>query len=136
MASRQEPKRVLIVDNEPTILLTLSHALRSEGVDVVTASRLESAEEALNRYAFDLVVADIRMSGILGVEGLELLSYIKRYWPQTRVVIMTAFGSDEIRQDAYDRGANLYFDKPIDIEELTRRISDMGVLPGRTGIEN
>ena len=122
-----EPKRVLIVDDEPTIVLTLSYALRSEseGVEVVTASRLETAEEALNSYRFDLVIADIRMSGILGVEGLELLSYIKRYWPETKVIIMTAYGSDDIRQDAYARGANYYYDKPVDILELVKRIHDM-----------
>src|SRR5574341_469328 len=71
-------KKVLIVDDEPTIQLTLSYALRSAGFEVVTASRLETAEEALERYSFDVVIADIRMSGILGVDGLELLSYIKR----------------------------------------------------------
>jgi DNA-binding response OmpR family regulator len=122
MSANAEPKKVLIVDDEPTILLTLSYALRSEGIEVVTASRLETAEEALNHYLFDLVIADIRMSGILGVEGLELLSYIKRYWPQTKVIIMTAFGSDEIRQDAYERGANCYYDKPVDIMELTKQV--------------
>jgi DNA-binding response OmpR family regulator len=122
MSVNTDPKKVLIVDDEPTILLTLSYALRSEGIEVVTASRLETAEEALNHYLFDLVIADIRMSGILGVEGLELLSYIKRYWPRTKVIIMTAFGSDEIRQDAFERGANYYYDKPVDILELTKQV--------------
>lgn len=123
-----EPRRILIVDDEPTILLTLSYALRSNGVEVVTASRLETAEEALDRYRFDLVIADIRMSGILGVEGLELLSYIKRRWPKTKVIIMTAYGSEEIKNDAYERGAVQYYDKPVDIDELTRRIREMGVV--------
>jgi len=120
-------KRILVVDDEPTILLTLSYALRSDAVDVITASRLEPAEEALNRYAFDLVIVDIRMSGILGVEGLELLSYIKRRWPQTAVIIMTAYGSDEIRQEAMERGATHYYNKPVDIRELMQRILGMGI---------
>lgn len=130
MSGNVEPKRILIVDDEPTIVLTLTYALRTEGVEVVTASRLETAEEALNHYLFDLVIADIRMSGILGVEGLELLSYIKRRWPGTRVIIMTAYGSEEIRKDALERGANLYYDKPVDIDELTRSIQNMGIVAG------
>lgn len=125
--TKAEPKRVLIVDDEPTILLTLSYALRSSEVEVITASRLEPAEEALNRYPFDLVIADIRMSGMLGVEGLELLSYIKRYWPKTRVIIMTAYGSEDIRKDALERGANHYYNKPVDIKELMHQIRDMGI---------
>ncbi len=120
-------KRILIVDDEPTILLTLSYALRSKDVEVVTASRLEPAEEALQRHRFDLVIADIRMSGMLGVEGLELLSYIRRYWPDTRVIIMTAHGSDEVEQEAYDRGATRYYSKPVDIQELMRTIREMGI---------
>ncbi len=127
MAVRGESKKVLIVDDEPTILLTLSYALKSNGVEVVTASRLESAEEALERYSFEAVIADIRMSGVLGVDGLELLSYIKKHWPQTEVIIMTAYGSDEIRQDAYKRGASYYYDKPVDIVDLTRRIQEIGM---------
>ena len=120
-------KRILIVDDEPTILLTLSYALRSETVDVVTAGRLEHAEAALQRNTFDAVIADVRMSGMLGVEGLELLTYIKRYWPQTRVIVMTAHGSDEVQQDAKERGADHYFTKPVDIHDLMRTIRELGV---------
>lgn len=122
-----EAKKVLIVDDEPTIQLTLSYALRAAGFEVVSASRLESAEAALERYAFDVVVADIRMSGVLGVDGLELLSYIKRRWPGTKVIIMTAYGSDEVRRDAYARGASWYYDKPIDITDLINRLKDAGI---------
>ncbi len=127
MAVKTETKRILIVDDEPTILLTLSYALRSQDVEVITASRLEPAEEALNRYSFDLVIVDIRMSGILGIEGLELLSYIKRRWPLMAVIVMTAYGSEDIRKDAYDRGAFYYYSKPIDIEDLIQRVSAMGI---------
>ncbi len=120
-------KKILIVDDEPTIQLTLSYALRAVGFEVVTASRLESAEAALERYAFAAVIADIRMSGILGVDGLELLSYIKRRWPLTKVIIMTAYGSDEVRRDAFARGASWYYDKPIDISDLIGRLKDLGI---------
>lgn len=120
-------KRILIVDDEPTILLTLSYALRSQEIEVVTASRLGQAEEALKNHSFDLVVADIRMSGMLGVEGLELLSYIKRFWPKTTVIIMTAHGSEEIRQEALDRGALSYYTKPVDITELLGKIRELGI---------
>jgi len=131
MGEAAAPKRILIVDDEPTILLTLSYALQSKDVEVVTASRLEPAEEALKRHPFDLVIADIRMSGMLGVEGLELLSYIKRYWPQTKVIIMTAHGTEDVQQDAYDRGATHYYQKPVDIRVLMRKIEELGIPLGQ-----
>ena len=127
MTVRTEGKRILIVDDEPTILLSLSYTLQSKDVEVTTASSLEPAEEALNRYSFDLVIVDIRMSGILGIEGLELLSYIKRQWPQTEVIVMTAYGSEEMKQEAYQRGARYYYTKPIDIADLKQRVRDMGI---------
>jgi DNA-binding NtrC family response regulator len=127
MGERKPLKKILIVDDEPTILLTLSYALRSKDVEVITASRLEPAEEALRRNTFDLVITDIRMSGMLGVEGLELLTYIKRYWPDTKVIMMTAHGSEEVQQDAYERGAIYYYQKPVDIRELMRKIEEMGI---------
>lgn len=127
MGEEASPKRILIVDDEPTILLTLSYALRSKDVEVVTASRLEPAEEALKRAAFDLVIADVRMSGMLGEEGLELLTYIKRYWPATKVIIMTAHGSEEVQQNAIERGATHYYQKPVDIRELMRKIEELGI---------
>ena len=120
-------KRILIVDDEPTILLTLSYALRAKDVEISTAGRLETAEDALKRYRFDAVIADIRMSGMLGVEGLEILSYIKRYWPETPVIIMTAHGSEEAEQDAYARGAAAYYTKPVDIKVLIRKIQELGI---------
>jgi DNA-binding NtrC family response regulator len=127
MAEAKALKKILIVDDEPTILLTLSYALRSKDVDVITASRLEPAEDALKKHTFDLVIADIRMSGMLGEEGLELLTYIKRNWPATKVIIMTAHGTDEVRQDAYDRGAIHYYQKPVDIRELMQKIEELGI---------
>ncbi|MDA8432246.1 MAG: response regulator [Nitrospiraceae bacterium] len=120
-------KKILIVDDEPTILLTLSHLLSGRENVVITSSRIEEAEEALSRYTFDLVIADIRMSGMYGIEGLELLSFIKGKSPSTEVIIMTAYGSDELRDDAYRRGAYHYYEKPIDIGDLVSRVEPLGI---------
>ncbi len=121
-------KKILIVDDEPTILLTLSHLLNNEDTTVITSNRIEEAEEALSRYRFDLVIADIRLSGMYGIEGLELLSYIKKISPGTEVIIMTAYGSDEIREDSYGRGAFHYYEKPIDIPHLVNMVQSLGIM--------
>ena len=120
-------KKILIVDDEPTILMTLSHLLNNRDTTVITSSRMEEAEEALSRYAFDLVIADIRLSGMYGIEGLELLSFIKKMHAETEVIIMTAYGSDDIREDAYRRGAYYYYEKPIDLSHLVNKIQELGI---------
>src|SRR4051794_13225549 len=116
----RELKKIMVVDDEPSILLSLSYALKRDGVEVITCNEIEQAEEALNNTHFDLVIADIRMSGINGIEGLELLSYIRNRY-DTRVIIMTGYGTDEIQAEAYRRGAHFYFKKPIDIAELLKQ---------------
>jgi DNA-binding NtrC family response regulator len=120
-------KKILIVDDEPTILMTLSHLLNNKETTVITSSRMEEAEEALSRYAFDLVIADIRLSGMYGIEGLELLSFIKKMHAETEVIIMTAYGSDDIREDAYRRGAYYYYEKPIDLSHLVNKVQKLGI---------
>ncbi len=120
-------KKVLIVDDEPTILMTLSHVLSNRDTSVITSNRIEEAEEALSRYTFDLVITDIRMSGMYGIEGLELLTYIKALNPKTEIIIMTAYGSDEMRDDAYRRGAFHYYEKPIDLSHLLGLVQNIGI---------
>lgn len=120
-------KKILIVDDEASILLALSHLLSNKDTAVITSSRMEDAEEALFRYTFDLVIADIRLSGMEGMEGLELLSFIKKMHPETDVIIMTAFGSDEMREEAWRRGAFHYYEKPIDIPHLLNKIRTLNI---------
>lgn len=119
-------KKILIVDDEQSILLSLSHALKTDGVEVVACDEIEAAEEALGNSRFDLVIADIRMSGVNGIEGLELLSYIKQHYA-AEVIIMTGYGSEEIETEAYRRGALHYFMKPIDIRALMNIVGSMGI---------
>jgi len=128
-------KKILIVDDEPTILMTLSHLLSNRDTTVITSSRMEEAEEALARYTFDLVIADLRLSGMEGMEGLELLSYVKQVSPSTEVIIMTAYGTDEMREDAGKRGAFQYYEKPIDIPHLLNKINSLN-MPVNTKVNN
>jgi DNA-binding NtrC family response regulator len=119
-------KKILIVDDEQSILLTLSYALKTEGVEVLTCSEIEQAEEAMDSTHFSLVISDIRMSGINGIEGLELLTYIKERY-QSEVIVMTGYGSEEIEKEAYRRGACHYFQKPVDLKELLACVAALGI---------
>lgn len=119
-------KKILIVDDEQSILLSLSYVLKTEGVEVITCSEIELAETALNATHFDLVIADIRMSGVTGIEGLELLSYIRDRF-DTKVIVMTGYASNDTRNEAYRRGALCYFQKPVDIPELLKQVSLAGI---------
>jgi DNA-binding NtrC family response regulator len=120
-------KRILIVDDEPSILLSLSHLLKSKSVVVISSSNMEDAETALATYKFDLVIADLRLTGVDGIEGIELLGYVNEISPGTKVIIMTAYGSPEIREAALEKGAYHYYEKPIDIKDLLEKVERCGI---------
>lgn len=120
------PKKILIMDDEPSVLLSLSYVLKTEGVEVLACSEPNKAVEVLEYTSFDLVLADIRMSGAEGIEGLELLSFVKKRHCAD-VIVMTGHGSVEIESDAYRRGALHYFTKPIDIQLLLDCVAARGI---------
>lgn len=119
-------KKILVVDDEKPILTTLAHILRCPGVEVLLCSEIEEAEEALKGSHFDLVIADIRMSGITGIEGLELLRFIKQRYT-TDVIIMTGYATPEIEAEAFRLGAFHFFRKPVDPMELLQKVAELGI---------
>ena len=118
---------MLIVDDEPTILLSLSHLLSSRSVSVITTGKIEEAEEVLSAHRIDLVLADIRLSGVHGYEGLRLLDYVKGTCPDAKVIIMTAYGTAEMKEAAYEKGAYHYYEKPVEINDLLEKVAACGI---------
>jgi DNA-binding NtrC family response regulator len=119
-------KKIMIVDDDQSILTSLSYLLKADGVGVITCSEIEQAEAALETTHFDLVIVDIRMSGVTGIEGLELLSYVRDRF-DSKVIVMTGYDSSDTRNEAYRRGAHSYFQKPVDIAELLRQVALAGI---------
>jgi DNA-binding NtrC family response regulator len=110
--------RILLVDDEPTILLGLSHLLRRAGAEVISCVSREEAEEAIQKQMFDLALLDVRLSGTETTAGLDLLAVLKKRSPRTYVIVMTAFGTEDIRREAIARGASHYCDKPLNLDNL------------------
>jgi DNA-binding NtrC family response regulator len=120
-----EAVRVLIVDDEPTILLGLSHVLRRTGARVTPCLGRDEAVEAIQSQTFDLALLDVRLSGSEAHAGLDLLTLLKQRSPHTHVIVMTAYGTDEVRREAIARGASHYYDKPINLDHLLGLVRDL-----------
>ncbi len=130
--NRPTAKRVLVIDDEKTILLSLGYALKLEGIDVITCNRAEWAEKALSDYDFELVITDLRLSKTNDLEGMRIIELTKEKHPGCKIIVMTAFGSDEVRDEVKRLGADAYFDKPIDLEQLRNTIDQFGITGKRT----
>lgn len=120
-------KSILIVDDEASVRESLAPVFESDQVIVKSASSVAEAEAILKKRKFDLVITDLRLGGIHGTEGLDLISRIKEMEPSTHVVLMTAFGSREVELEARRRGAADYWKKSMLIPELISRVRALGI---------
>jgi two-component system, NtrC family, response regulator AtoC len=107
--------KVLIVDDEETLRFTLSEVMHKEGYTVVTATDGEDALQKMSETLFDLIILDIKMPKM---DGMETLPRIKEIDSDATVIMITAFGSKELALQAIHIGAYDYFTKPFDIEEM------------------
>ncbi len=107
--------RILLVDDEPSILNVLSTLLKQEGHDAVPVRGGEKALEVLKADRFDLIISDIRMAP---VDGMQLLKVARKDHPSTAVIMLTAYGSVETAVEAMKEGAYDYVTKPFKVDEL------------------
>jgi len=89
----------------------------------------DEAMEAIRKQVFDLALLDVRLSGTEITAGLDLLALLKERSPQTYVIVMTAFETDEIRREAMARGASHYCDKPLNLDHLLGLVRGLPQLP-------
>ncbi len=106
---------ILVVDDERSIRVGLKGLLAKEGYEVAIAESGGDALRFLDGQLFDLVLTDLRMPGL---DGVSLLKKIKEQYPDTLVVMMTAYGSEKIAVEAMKAGAHDYIVKPFDNEEV------------------
>jgi DNA-binding response OmpR family regulator len=121
-------KAVLIVDDEKNIRMTLSQAIASPEMETDTAVNGEEALAKLQERDFALVLLDLKMPGM---DGMEVLHWISENRPDVRVVIITAHGTIDSAVEAMKHGAVDYLQKPFapaDIREIMARIMDRQTL--------
>jgi len=110
-----QPARVLIVDDERSILMLLQEALTQWGYQVTTANTAQEAVEALKTQVFDAALTDVRMPEM---SGLDLLREIKKRDESIEVVIMTGYPTISSAIEALKEGAYDYLSKPLILDEL------------------
>jgi two-component system NtrC family response regulator len=108
-------RRILIVDDDSAMRQMLQALFQDEGWDAATAESVDSAVALLCEAEYGAVLSDIRMGGR---SGLELVAELHRLWPDTPIVLMTAFGSADTESEARRAGASGYLSKPFDPETV------------------
>lgn len=113
--------KVLLVDDEADFLTALAERLETRDLKVSTAGSGEVAMAMVEREGFDLIILDLDMPGI---DGLETLKRIKAQHPDVEIIVLTGQGSLRTSIEAMKRGAENFLQKPIDISELMDKINE------------
>ena len=124
---QQTTRRILIVDDEDLIVMAMRKYFEGLGFLVDGAYELEEAQALLANYKYDLVIADLRLTGIGGVEGLQIVADVHQRCANTRVVLLSAYGTPEIERESYNRGADAFLHKPkamMEIAHVARTLLD------------
>ena len=112
---------VLLVDDEEDFLRTIVKRLLKRGITAQGVSRGEEALALLAEKPRDVVVLDVKMPGM---GGLEVLKHIKAQWPTTEVIMLTGHASVDAAMEGMDHGAFDYLMKPADLEDLLYKLED------------
>lgn len=113
------PKKILVVDDEKIVGDMARIILQKEGYDVDTFTDSQLALDAIRETRYDLVVTDLKMEN---VSGMDILREVNQLYPETKVIMLTAYATldatiEAIRERIYD-----FFPKPVKIEELKKSV--------------
>ncbi|RKN85724.1 response regulator [Paenibacillus ginsengarvi] len=115
-----DKKKVLIVDDQNGIRVLLVEVFSNEGYDTFQASNGKMALEIVRKEPPDLVLLDMK---IPGMDGLDILKHIKQIDTSIKVIMMTAYGELDMIKEATDLGALTHFTKPFDIDDLRQAVN-------------
>ena len=108
-------EKILVVEDDEYMRFFLTEAIVKRGYEAVPMCDAESAIEAASKRAFDLIVMDVKLPGMTGIEAVQK---IKQIDPQAVIIIMTAFGTRALALDAIRAGAYDFFTKPFKVDEM------------------
>ena len=119
-----DAKKILIVDDEPNIVLALRYLLEEEGFQVSYCYDGETALRVLTEFIPDLVVLDVMMPGM---DGYSVAKFIRNQevLDKSLIIFLTAKGTTQDKMEGYDSGAEVYIVKPFDNDEFVARVHEV-----------
>ena len=118
-------KRLLIVDDEPSILTALERFFSQYGFEVDCYDTVDIPGERISECLYDCALVDLCLGNSDSFDGLELVSRIRQHSLNTKIMVLTAYGTSDVEEEAYRRGANLFLHKPKSLKELRKIVGEL-----------
>ena len=116
--------QILIVDDEPNIVVPLQFLMEQNGYDVIVAQSGEEALESIAKYSPDLILLDIMLPGIDGFEVCQIVR-LKPEWQKTKIIFLTAKGRDVDIARGMVLGADAYVTKPFSNADIVAKVREL-----------
>jgi CheY-like chemotaxis protein len=136
--SRDEEQmpRMLIVDDEESICFSMSEYFGLHGYTVDTARELEEAEKLIEGNDYAVAILDLRLGVAHNADGLEITKLLHQRQPETRIVVLTAYGSAEMEDDARRCGADAFLRKPKPLSQVAQVIQGLIESPSKQAVKS
>ena len=133
-AEEVQMPRLLVVDDEESICFSMSEYFSLQGYKVDTAREVEEAERLIEATDYKVVIQDLRLGATRNPDGLEIIRKIREQYPRTRIVVLTAYGSAEVEDEARRCGADAFLRKPKPLSQVAQVVQGLIEAPKKQAV--
>jgi DNA-binding NtrC family response regulator len=119
------PRKLLVVDDEESICFSMSEYFSQHGFKVDTAREMEEAEGLLKETEYKVIIQDLRLGAARRPDGIEIIKMVHQRNPETRIVVLTSYGSPEVEAEARDAGADAFLRKPKPLSQVAQVVQGL-----------
>ena len=119
------PRKLLVVDDEESICFSMSEYFSQHGFKVDTAREMEEAEGLLKETEYKVIIQDLRLGAARHPDGIDIIKMVHQRNPDTRIVVLTSYGSPETEAAARNAGADAFLHKPKPLSQVAQVVQGL-----------
>ena len=129
------PRNLLVVDDEESICFSMSEYFSQHGFKVDTARELDEAEGLIKVTDYKVIIQDLRLGLAHQPDGIEIIKLVHKSNPDTRIVVLTSYGSPEVEAEARRAGADAFLRKPKPLSQVAQVIQGLIESPRASAVQ-
>jgi DNA-binding NtrC family response regulator len=118
-------RNLLVVDDEESICFSMREYFSQHGFQVDTAREMEEAEGLIKATEYKVIIQDLRLGQARRPDGLEIIKFVHERNPDTRIVVLTSYGSPEVEAEARSAGADAFLRKPKPLSQVAQVVQGL-----------
>jgi DNA-binding NtrC family response regulator len=130
------PRNLLVVDDEESICFSMSEYFSQHGFKVDTAREMEEAEGLIKATDYKVIIQDLRLGLARQPDGIEIIKLVHKRNPDTRIVVLTSYGSPEVEAEALRAGADAFLRKPKPLSQVAQVVQGLIESPRTHTVES